>query len=282
MNADGEVTDRTTLYKKLALIMGEVNRVEKSGQNQKQNYKFASESDIADMVRGLMAKNNVALLVDMQEVDSVEISSQSGTKGVHYRIWFEFTFACGDTGATISRRWMGEAQDWQDKGINKASSFAEKYFLIKTFVMSTGDIRDDPDGESGEAVAERKGQNGKRTQQPEQSAPPKPPGTPSQDWVKHDDAWNRLVKRAMDLWEGITLPHARNRVMAALHITGGWDKRATFQGTPEQALAMVTAYVPSEDVDLDAETAAELGGELASQDPLFPPTHRAESDAAKK
>jgi|GEM_PF-4547377 len=55
----------------------------------------------------------------------------------------DYTLACGDTGATITTRWTGEAADSQDKGINKAATAALKYWLLKTFLISTGD--EDPD-----------------------------------------------------------------------------------------------------------------------------------------
>lgn len=270
MDATGEVTDRTTLYKKLAAVMGEIARVSKDGTNAKQNYKYATESDISDMVRSKLAAQNVAFLVDMEEPEPIAIESSSGSKGFHYRIKFLFTFACGDTGATITQTWYGEAQDWGDKGISKASTLAAKYFLIRTFIMSTGESKDDPDsGEGSQEVAERRAESRRQ-----------PPASKSDaEWVNDDERWNALVKKAREeLWDGIPLPHARNRVMAALNVEGGWDQRATFGGTQKQAWALVKAYVPSE----AQEIADELGGEVtesASQDPLFPAAqHRAESD----
>ena len=47
--------------------------------------------------------------------------------------------------------WTGESLDTQDKGITKAATSAEKYFLMKTFVISTGDAKDDPDSQSHQA-----------------------------------------------------------------------------------------------------------------------------------
>lgn len=145
----GEVPDRARLYAKMAAVMGSISRVQKAGRNTQQSYNYATEADIADMIRDKLAANNIAFLVDMQDIEAMEITSGKGAHGFHYRIRFEFTFACGDTGATVSRTWTGEAQDWGDKGISKAATLAEKYFLIKTFVMSTGDSQDDPDSDDG-------------------------------------------------------------------------------------------------------------------------------------
>lgn len=257
MNADGEVIDRSKLYAKLARVMGDITRVSKAGRNAQQNYNYATEADIADMIRDKLAANNVAFLVDMQDIEAMPLTSSKGTQGFHYRVRFEFTFACGDTGATVTRNWTGEAQDWGDKGISKAATLAEKYFLIKTFVMSTGEAQDDPDSDDGrQEVVERHPASRLRKQE-EQPAP-------DLEWVKDDTRWNALVKKAMEMW-GLTLPHTRNRVMSALHVVGGWDARATFKGTPQEAWSMVSAYVSPADDPLIAE-AAELGGEVADRE----------------
>lgn len=253
----------------MAAVMGSISRVQKAGRNTQQSYNYATEADIADMIRGKLADNNIAFLVDMQDVEAMEITSGKGAHGFHYRIRFEFTFACGDTGATVSRMWTGEAQDWGDKGISKAATLAEKYFLIKTFIMSTGESQDDPDSDDGrQDVATRA-----PSRKPEPKAEPPQQDTP---WQQDDAAWNRLVKRAMtDLWPGLTLPHARNRVMAALRIEGGWEHRATYTGTGKQAWALVEAYQPTDTADTFADAPA-------AQPALLPTEHRAESDTARK
>lgn len=130
------VPSKATLYAKLARVMGKVTRIERAGTNKHFTYRYVTDADVADAVRGALAEEKVAFLVNMLEV------RREGNK---VNVTFEFTFACGDTGATITKIWEGESIDQQDKGISKAATNAEKYFLMKTFLMSSDDPAEDAD-----------------------------------------------------------------------------------------------------------------------------------------
>lgn len=133
------------LFGKMAKIMGIVNRVPKSGTNTFHNYKYASADDVADTIRGAMSEVNLALIVRMGEVKQERIEYQSSSKTtstMRTTINFDFIFACGDTGAVISAPWTSQVDDNSDKAINKCATSAEKYFLMKTFIVSAGDEPD--------------------------------------------------------------------------------------------------------------------------------------------
>lgn len=145
---------QATLFKKLAAVMGDLSRVEKTGKNAFHGYEFATDADISDAVRPILAKHGIALWVSMVESsrESVELPSKQGARqSIRYTATFEFTFGCAETGATITSRWTGEALDTEDKGYNKCATAAEKYFFLKTFALSTGDLDDDAD--SGEVAS---------------------------------------------------------------------------------------------------------------------------------
>lgn len=128
------------LFAKMARIMGKIKRLPKSGHNKHFDYKFTTDSDVADTIREHLAEENIAFFAETVAVEPV--------MGKKSRAQYVFTFACGDTGYTRSCSWFAEADDGQDKGLNKAATAAEKFFLLKTFVMSTGDERDDPDSDA--------------------------------------------------------------------------------------------------------------------------------------
>jgi hypothetical protein len=162
-DAPQPVPGKATLYAKLARVMGKINRIAKSGYNEHFKYPFATDADIADAVRGALAEEKVAFLVNMLE------PKREGNK---VTVPFEFTFACGDTGATITKTWEGEAIDGQDKGISKAATSAEKYFLMKTFLISSGKPEDDADaGPAPESAAKKKNQQQRRIDTTEKPAP---------------------------------------------------------------------------------------------------------------
>jgi len=126
------------LFSKLARVMGNLSRLPKSGHNSHFNYDFVTDSDVSDAVRNALAVEGVAFFAHMRGVQ------RDDKKVVAH---FTYTFADGETGATWACDWTGEAIDTQDKGTAKAATSALKYFLLKTFILSTGDLSDDADSD---------------------------------------------------------------------------------------------------------------------------------------
>jgi hypothetical protein len=128
--------DQAALFAKVAKVMGKLERLPRSGHNDHFNYDFVTDGDVSDAVRAALASENVAFFASMRhtQVDGKKITA-----------YFTYTFADGKTGATWSCDWVGEAIDSQDKGTAKAATSALKYFLLKTFVLSSGDPADDTD-----------------------------------------------------------------------------------------------------------------------------------------
>ena len=127
---------QAALFAKLAKVMGKLKKLPKTGYNSHFKYKFVTDSDVSDAVRAALASEGVAFFASMQSARA------DGKKTV---VDMVYTFADGETGATWSCNWTGEAIDSQDKGVAKAATSALKYFLLKTFVLSAGDPEDDSD-----------------------------------------------------------------------------------------------------------------------------------------
>lgn len=152
-----------TLFAKLAKVLGEVDRVEKRGYNEFHKYAYVLESDLSDAVRAKLAAENVFVFFSVVDV----VRDPVGDKGkVLTTVIAEFTFADGDSGETHSVRAAGTGEDASDKGVAKAMTMASKYFLLRNFLIPTGD---DPDEETPK----------KRTQRgapaPRDSTPQAPP-----------------------------------------------------------------------------------------------------------
>ncbi len=146
---------KPTLYAKLAAVLGEIQRVPKSGKNKHFNYEYATNEDVLDFIRPLLAAHGIAFWASMVECAQAAEQTDSGKTTTRTHIVLEFAFADVDSGEVITSRWHGEALDSQDKGITKAATLAKKYFLLNTFLISTGDLRDDPDADAPESVADR-------------------------------------------------------------------------------------------------------------------------------
>lgn len=142
-----EQTQSTGLYLKIARIMGNVARIPKRGRNDFHKYDFVTEGDVVDAIRTQLSEERIAFFARMLSFEQVP----AGEKSVKTSAAFEFIFADADTGDVMVCPWHGEALDNGDKGVNKAATAALKYFLLKTFMISTGE--DDADGEGHEAQA---------------------------------------------------------------------------------------------------------------------------------
>jgi len=152
---------QASLFAKLARVMGKLKKLPKTGYNTHFKYKFVTDGDVSDAVRAALASEGVAFFASLQLLE------QEAKKT---RAQFIFTFADGETGATWSCNWTGEAIDTQDKGIAKAATSALKYFLLKTFVLSSGDPTDDNDNApSSSGQPATKGETEDPNQDPEPS-----------------------------------------------------------------------------------------------------------------
>lgn len=141
----GEETTRGTLAAKMAAVMGKINRVPKNGFNAFHKYAYATESDITDAVRSLLAEQQVFIFSSVRDVTQETVTDDRGRVTIRTRVWVDFTFMDGETGDTFVASYPGEGHDPGDKGVPKALTTATKYFLLKTFLIPTGD---DPEADT--------------------------------------------------------------------------------------------------------------------------------------
>lgn len=157
-----------SLYRKLAEVMGEVERVEKRGRNAFHGYDYATEADIAAAVRNGLASRNVAIVpsCDPANIRMERLVKANGEpKGFLTLLPCTFTLVDGDSNETMACPWVGAGEDASDKGIYKAMTGALKYFMLKLFLIPTGD---DPEATTGDRTPTAK------PTPTATSAPPKP------------------------------------------------------------------------------------------------------------
>ena len=137
-----------TLVGKLVAVMAAIDHIQKRGRNEFHKYDYATEADIAAAVRRELALRNVMLFPAI----TGERREAVGEKGsVLTTLDFLFTFHDGDSGETLSFTWKGAGTDKDDKGLYKAMTGGEKYFLMKTFLIPTGDDPERDDKKAAEA-----------------------------------------------------------------------------------------------------------------------------------
>lgn len=143
------------LVNKLAEVMKQVKYIQKTGHNTFNNYRYATEADVNEKVREVLADQNVIMLPNMKSHTVREHINRKGNTEYIVTAEVEFTFMDGETGESISITVFGEGQDAGDKATYKAITGAQKYALMKSFMIPTGD---DPEGDRG--VDERNSDQG--------------------------------------------------------------------------------------------------------------------------
>lgn len=130
------MTESKSIYSKISKVMSQVNRVPKNGFNKFHKYAYATESDLTESIRPILIEAGLAFFSTVLE---------QTREGEFTKVKMEFTLADLDTGETLKSTYWGEGQDKGDKGLYKAYTGATKYFLMKTFLIPTGD---DPEGDT--------------------------------------------------------------------------------------------------------------------------------------
>ena len=221
MRTTGEPQDLASLYKKMAAVMASLQRIPKRGYNSHFKYEYVTDSDVMDAVRLAMGAAGLGFfnnLIDMEQDSKRTL------------VTVDATFADGDTGATMTVTWVGEALDTQDKGINKALTGAVKYGLLKTFLISTGEDDPDSDGDPKAKTAKAK------TAKAKSNGGDKP--EPAPHWIADDKVRVRFWAWATGDQEN-SLGLTNDQVHEALNV----EHVADFPGTMGQAKELIEAWV---------------------------------------
>lgn len=134
-----------SLAKKLAMVLGEIGKVPKSGFNAFHKYEYVTENDLVYAVRDKLSKVGVFVFTSVVSQRTEIIESGDGKKSLITYVETEHTFMDGDSGEAFSVRSQGQGSDNGDKGGYKAITGAMKYFLYKCFMIPTGD---DPEADT--------------------------------------------------------------------------------------------------------------------------------------
>jgi hypothetical protein len=129
-----------SLAAKLADVMKSIKRIKKTGRNAFHGYDYVTEADLVEAIRGEMAKRNIVLVPSVVNREMRDMPPTSKGKAQFLTLLdVEFTFLDGDSEEKISFRIPGSGIDGEDKGVYKALTGAEKYALMKFFLVPTGD-----------------------------------------------------------------------------------------------------------------------------------------------
>jgi hypothetical protein len=131
--------------RKLVQVYGRIKNIKKTGHNDFQNYDYTKEEDVLETLRPTLYDVGLAVIPSVKGVDKQAYSNTKGEGFFITRVQMEYLMIDMDTGDYTITQFIGEGQDKADKGIYKAYTGANKYFLTKTFHIVSGD--DDPEFE---------------------------------------------------------------------------------------------------------------------------------------
>lgn len=142
--------DRKNIFKKLHLVMSEVERMSKDGQNSAQGYKYLSETQITERFHDLFVKHGIVFIYESSITQTQPTPSGKQTLT---NVLVTYSFNDVESGEYISGEAAGQGTDSGDKGVYKAVTGAIKYIYMKTFLIPTGD---DPEDDSKGRTKTRK------------------------------------------------------------------------------------------------------------------------------
>lgn len=175
------MTEFKGVYPKLHEIQKKINGLGKD--KQAFGYKYVTGDKVLEHVKPMM--NELGLLLK-QEVLSIENTRQdyntkNGSKSeILSKLEMRFTWVDIESGEKDENLFGANGQNDWDKGVGSALTYAERYFLLKFFHISTDeDDIDNPDRKPQEQVQPAK------EEKPKPSAPTKPlMSTDTENWNK--------------------------------------------------------------------------------------------------
>jgi hypothetical protein len=127
--------------------MGTLKRMKETGQNIHQKYKYVTVDDLLDAIREPLAERGVTIVQEHVDILSSETSeTRSGTTMKEVSVLFNFILTHAASGETQTFPFVGVGADTGDKWYSKASTSAEKYFIRRLFLMTSGDEDEDKTG----------------------------------------------------------------------------------------------------------------------------------------
>ena len=139
--------EATTLHQKLLEVQKQVTGLQKNekmrGKTAASSYEYVSSSQVLQSVRTAMDEQGLLLAVAITS-SGLHLSAAYDGKQHLTELDLEMTWINADDPEDMAvYPWYGQGIDSGEKGVGKALTYAEKYFLLKFFHIATD--KDDPD-----------------------------------------------------------------------------------------------------------------------------------------
>jgi hypothetical protein len=141
------------IHQKILEVMAATGHVDKNGRNDFHRYDYAMESDILDAVRPELIKAGLVIYADTIADERERYADKDGKATNERNLMVEYKIVNADNPEeVVIVHFPGVGHDAGDKAVYKALTGSEKYFLMKTLLISTGD---DPEKDAAPAKARK-------------------------------------------------------------------------------------------------------------------------------
>lgn len=141
------------IYQKLIEVRKSVPYLKKESQGHQ--YQYTGSSQVLASVRAKMDELGLMLVCKVLGHNLIQGTTSKGAKEFMTELDLEFTWINAENPEEkIVCPWYGQGVDNSEKGVGKALTYAEKYFILKQFNIATD--KDDPDAFQEKAETYRK------------------------------------------------------------------------------------------------------------------------------
>ncbi len=142
------------IYEKLLEMQKQVDIIIKDAKNLSDKYDFVSNENVLERFRPMMNEYGLLLIPVIERSELHEGTTKSGTTRFMTEIWPTWIWHDVESGEEVKVPWYGQGVDLAgEKGVGKAVTYAEKYFLLKFFHVPTK--KDDPDNDARTRTGEK-------------------------------------------------------------------------------------------------------------------------------
>ena len=146
------------LLEKLLVMQESVETLTKDGENKSDKYNYVSSDMVLNTLRPKMNELKLLLIPEILSARLREGQTKSGTTRYMTELDVSFVWVDCETGERMAVPFYSQGVDLAgEKGVGKALTYSEKYFLMKFFHIGTS--KDDPDND-GRSTAGEKPQKG--------------------------------------------------------------------------------------------------------------------------
>lgn len=218
-----------TLWQKLIEVRQSCPALSKDSMNQWYKFKYVSSTQTLGALRSKMDELGVLLVPQVKEYTVTDHTTKKGDHEYFTEIKLSYVWINADNpDETITCDWYAQGLDDAEKGVGKALTYGEKYFLLKFFNIPT----DNADPDAG------RGKNRNKYDTPSIPAPTKPPATPPQQAKSSAEPTggykNCTEKQAAAIYNFLHKPSPDILPNILNHLLGR-EIASTYQLTPDEA-----------------------------------------------